>query len=129
MQRGFLFFGDGDLGEQLRRLLALALHHLPARLDRHHLSLAHRSAVRRLLRARFRLLPARGRFRQRAQNRFRVRHAALHSVDRRAHAVSLLAREILSDAQLLVAEDPREELSAPAGVIADMTLSSFCPVK
>src|SRR3981081_595024 len=36
----------------------------------------------------------------------------MHSFDRRSHAVSLLAREILSDAQLLVSQNSRKELPA-----------------
>jgi hypothetical protein len=42
------------LREQLRGLLSLALHHLPPRLDCHHLAVSHRPAVRRVVRAPFR---------------------------------------------------------------------------
>src|SRR3979411_290649 len=36
----------------------------------------------------------------------------MHAFDRRAHAISLFAREILSDTQLLVTKNSGEELSA-----------------
>ncbi len=49
----FFFLRDRDLGQQLRGLLPLALHHFPAWLDCHHLALAHCSAMRRVVRARF----------------------------------------------------------------------------
>ena len=54
LERCLFFLRDRDLCEQQRGLLPLALHHFPSGLDRHHLALANRAAMRRLLRARFR---------------------------------------------------------------------------
>jgi hypothetical protein len=96
-------------------LFALALHHFPARLDRHHLPRANRSPMRRLVRARFRFFLSRRRFRERPKNHFRVTHAALHAIDGGPDAVASLSRQVLRDAEFLVAEHARQELSAPAG--------------
>src|SRR5689334_11146707 len=111
-ERGFLFFADGDLRQQLRRLLALTLHHFPTRLDRHELALTHRTLVRSMLRPRLSLLLSRGCFREIAQNNLGIRHAALHSLDPRAHTISLVARQVLGDAQLLIPQHPGKKLPA-----------------
>ena len=106
MQRRLSFFGDVDLRQKLPGLIPLPLNHLPPRLDRHHLAVAHRPTMRRLLGSRFSLLLARRSLGQRPQDRFGIGHPALHPFDRRPDPIALLAREILGDAQLLVAEHP-----------------------
>ena len=115
MHRRFLLFGNRDLREELRRLLALALRHLPTRLDGHHLPLANRSAVSRLMGARFCFRLARCRLGQIAQDCLWIGHSALHSVNARSHPVSFLAGELLRDSQLLIAKNPRKKLAALGG--------------
>ena len=112
MQRRLFLFGDVDLGEKLCRLLALTLDHFPAGLHRHQLALTYRTAVRGVLRPRFRFFLARRCLSERAQHGFGVGHPPLHALDRSAHPVALLACQVLGDAQLLVPEHARQKLPA-----------------
>ena len=71
--------------------------------------------MRGLLRARFCFFLTRRGFGERAQDGLGIGHPALHSVDRGPHPVSLLACQVLGDAELLVAEYARQKLAAAGG--------------